>query len=155
MTTITFQERLRMWPVAQDKRVACKLSIIGSMVAILLGLFVGEVSFDINRLAQMTGMLATIFAIVLGTKVLITAWKARELLVIVSVLTIWVANLTYTFEMIAMPINDTLFDVATIVTMLVFCKYVNEHLKCRSRPCFARRDEVVVNTPCPLKRGDA
>jgi hypothetical protein len=104
------------------------------MVAMVIGILIGEMLTDPIRAAHFSGMAATVVAIVLGIRVWITAWRAKELLVVLTIPSIWFANVSYALN-VNDPTVDIMFDIATTMIMFVFYRHVHEHLLLSNRAC--------------------
>jgi hypothetical protein len=125
-------------------------SITTMMVAVVVGVLTGEFLTDPVRAAHFSGMAATVVAVVLGLRVWVTAWRTRELLVVLTVPSIWFANISYTLN-VADPAVDIMFDIATTLIMFVFYRHVHEHLLLSNKPCAKprrRKEDIAFCQEC-------
>jgi cytochrome c oxidase assembly factor CtaG len=128
----------------------CLYSVTLMMVAAVLGILAGELITDYTRAAEFSGLAATVVAIVLGIRVWITAWRSRELLVIMAIPAIWIANISYSFN-VSDPAVDIMFDISTTLVMFVFYRHVHEHLLLCSKTCCTprrRQEDKILCAQC-------
>lgn len=69
--------------------------------------------------ASVSGMIATGTVFIMGGIIIYHSIFRHHPIVILSVISMMGANLAYTFGLFAVPIIDILFDVATVLTMMV------------------------------------
>ena len=118
--------------IGNSKRFNCKvqeyksrisMSIITVyLVVFALGLFVGDISSTAAISIENTiSMISTITIAGLGSAILYDCWhqKPHSLAVSGAVVAIMVAQIAYVFNLFSLPIVNSLFEMASIVTMVI------------------------------------
>jgi uncharacterized membrane protein YoaK (UPF0700 family) len=91
----------------------------------IVGIFIGEISaavHDPSRIAMLAAGISTVLSIVLGVKVFAATLRRRYYLVSSTVFMIWAANLSFSLGMFSASVIDILYNVATILMMIVIYK---------------------------------
>lgn len=106
-----------------------------TLIFFIMGLFYGEVSFDIHNASKMIGGLATVVSLALGTKIFAAAVRRRLPLIAVTVFSIWIGNFALAIGIYSVELVDIILSVSTILAMVVMYKHLdlkNEKLITRS-----------------------
>jgi hypothetical protein len=96
-----------------------------SIFAVVVGLIAGQAIFDFTKLSIWIGHLVTLLTFFLGPRILYISWKDKELVLLVTVLIIWVANVLFSLNIDASPAVDILFSISTFMALVVMFKYSN------------------------------
>lgn len=117
--------------LGNNKRFNCKvrgyrskisLSIITAYLAFfVVGLFLGDLSAtQAINVENMVGMMTTVLIASLGTNILYNCWQnnVKNKFISVGVVTIMGAQMAYVFNLFSIPIVNSLFELATIVSMV-------------------------------------
>jgi len=112
-----------------------------TLMLIVFSIFMGEAFHDIERASMLSGQLVTIVSLIIGPKILWTAYKQKQLILGLTVIFIWIANIAFSLQLTLEPIEDMLFDIATFLTMIVLLRYSTEIVDPKTRKINRRKNE--------------
>lgn len=127
-----------------------------TLIFIIVAIFIGESFHDIQRASMLSGQLVTIVSLIIGPKILWTAYKQKQLVLGLTVISIWIANIAFSLQLALEPIEDMLFDVATFATMIALLKYSSEIVDPKTRKVYRRKsdaDNKIICDKCGSKIG--
>lgn len=100
----------------------CLVFIAALLGMFAVGILLGELNVgNAQRVAEVTGAVATIVVLVIGGG-LVARMHGRSPLLAATVAALIVANLSYTFAAFATPVVDVLFDIGTLLVMLLLSR---------------------------------
>ncbi len=92
------------------------------ILAFIGGVLVSEGSYSLEKMAEISGKLVTIFTLVAGIRIFLVSYRYKDYMIAATIVVIWLANIAFSFALFQEPIEDMLFDVATFMTMLALGK---------------------------------
>lgn len=125
-----FKELLKTY-LSNSNSVLVSLIIISTyLVWFTLGLLFGGAYTHNNisiELASITSWVSTLTVFILGTIIIYKSFFKHHPIIILSVITMMGANISYTLGLFSIPAVDFMFDIATIFTMIVLYCFSKDH----------------------------
>ncbi len=134
MTAMDFHKTRQFFNLAvgNSKRFNCKVQaykgristsiITVYLVVFALGIFVGDISSTAAiSIENVISMVSTVTIAGLGSAILYDCWRenSRGVMVSAAVVSIMIAQIAYIFNLFSLPIVNSLFEMASIVTMVI------------------------------------